>query len=178
VPSSRVGASGQAPSPLLFTQSPEDKFIGTLTGPTTQNLTSEYAEPLLRVGDIQTGFGVLVRFFLGFAGLIAVVYLVFNGFRYAMARGEDNQIGQAKKGITYAIVGLLLILAAYTIVATVLNFGAQPVPSVGVGVGIFFLIFIHVFSYVFFYRIFSVILAKWEHYLLLGNHILSWHVNK
>lgn len=123
---------------LVFTKDPNSVFIGTFTGPTTANLRGAYADPLLMISDRQTAFQVLVRFFLGFIGIVCLLFLVFNGFRYTMSRGEEAQMTQAKKGIMYAIIGLVIVLAAYTIVATVLNFGAQPTPNVGVGVGLSF----------------------------------------
>ncbi|MBI4836626.1 MAG: hypothetical protein HY817_05195 [Candidatus Abawacabacteria bacterium] len=123
--------------PLQFNGDPNRKYVGTFTGPSTENLQSYYSNPLLLLRDRQTAFSVLVRFFLGLIGVVALLYLVFNGYRYAMARGEDAQISQAKKGILYAVIGLIIVLAAYTIVATVLNFGATPAPpNVGIGVGI------------------------------------------
>ncbi len=96
----------------------------------------QYAQPLIRLSDRQLAFQILVNFFLGIISVVCLLFLVFNGYRYALARGEDNQISQAKKGITYAIIGLILVLAAYTIVATVLNFGAQSASGIGISVGV------------------------------------------
>lgn len=96
----------------------------------------QYAQPLIRLSDRQLAFQILVNFFLGIISVVCLLFLVFNGYRYAMARGEDNQISQAKKGITYAIIGLILVLAAYTIVATILNFGAQSASGIGISVGV------------------------------------------
>lgn len=96
----------------------------------------QYAQPLIQLSDRQLAFQILVNFFLGIISVVCLLFLVFNGYRYALARGEDNQISQAKKGITYAIIGLILVLAAYTIVATILNFGAQSGPGIGISVGV------------------------------------------
>lgn len=96
----------------------------------------QYAQPLIRLSDRQLAFQILVNFFLGIISVVCLLFLVFNGYRYALARGEDSQISQAKKGITYAVIGLILVLAAYTIVATVLNFGAQSASGIGISVGV------------------------------------------
>lgn len=96
----------------------------------------QYAQPLIQLSDRQLAFQILVNFFLGIISVVCLLFLVFNGYRYALARGEDNQISQAKKGITYAIIGLIVVLAAYTIVATILNFGAQSGPGIGISVGV------------------------------------------
>lgn len=138
-PSGGAAVSGRSgvTAPLLFTAKPRDQFIGDLTGASTQNLANYYVNPLLLVSDRQTAFRVLINFLLGLVGAVTLLFIIFNGYRYAVSRGEEAQISQAKKGIMYAVIGLLIILAAYTIVATILNFGAQPpAGSLNVGVGI------------------------------------------
>lgn len=138
--SSSSGNSGNRSGPtdaLIFTANPNDQFVGKQPGLSTAPLKDYYINPLLLVNDRQTAFRVLINFLLGLVGAVALLFIVFNGFRYAMSRGEDAQISQAKKGIMYAVIGLIVILAAYTIVATILNFGAQPTPgNLNVGVGI------------------------------------------
>ena len=130
------GQSGPVEEPPFRNIDPNSSFVGPFTGPDTAPLQGAYTAPLLQVADRQIAFQILVNFFLGVIGVVAVLYLVTNGYRYVMARGDEAQMTQAKKGITFAIIGLLFVLAAYTIVATVLNFGARPVATPGVGIGI------------------------------------------
>lgn len=73
-----------------------------------------------------------VNFALGFLGLVAVAIIVWSGFLYVTSRGEDDQIGQAKKGIIYAILGIILITLAYAVVHTLIakgTTGAEPVAA-------------------------------------------------
>ncbi len=130
------GQSGPVGTPPFRNVDPNSSFIGPFTGPDTAPLQGAYTAPLLQVADRQIAFQILVNFFLGVIGVVAVLYLVTNGYRYVMARGDEGQMTAAKKGITFAIVGLLFVLAAYTIVATILNFGARPPVTSGVSVGI------------------------------------------
>lgn len=51
------------------------------------------------------------------AASVALLMIVINGFRYIVARGEPGGTASAKNGILYAIVGLIVIMAAYSIVA-------------------------------------------------------------
>lgn len=51
-----------------------------------------------------------------FAGSIALLMIVIGGFRYVISRGDPNAMAQAKNTILYAIVGLIIVLAAYSIV--------------------------------------------------------------
>lgn len=54
-------------------------------------------------------------------GLVAVVMLIYGGFRYITSGGESQAVGNAKNTIIYAIVGLLLVVFAQVIVHFVLN---------------------------------------------------------
>ncbi|MBP7057081.1 hypothetical protein KBB08_01165 [Candidatus Gracilibacteria bacterium] len=133
--------SGAVPDlPFTTVTDPYQLYNGSVNGANVGNLASSYAQPLLRISDRQSAFRILVNFFTGIISIVALLFLVVNGYRYAMARGEDSQISQAKKGIIYAVVGLVLVIASYTIIATVLNFGAQnsQAPGISVGVGVNF----------------------------------------
>ena len=48
---------------------------------------------------------------------VALLMIVINGFRYIVARGDPNATASAKNGVLYAVVGLLVVMAAYSIVA-------------------------------------------------------------
>jgi len=56
---------------------------------------------------------------LGIAGVIAVVVLIVGGFQYASAAGNEDQIANAKKTITYAVIGLVIVALALVIVNTI-----------------------------------------------------------
>ncbi len=131
--------SGDVPA-SMFTDHTDPNLIfrAPPTGANTDGSTlGQYAQPLIRLGDRQLAFQIIVNFFLGIISVVALLFLVFNGYRYTMSRGEDSQISQAKKGIIYSVIGLIVVLAAYTIVATVLNFGAQSSsPGIGVNIGV------------------------------------------
>lgn len=48
---------------------------------------------------------------------VALLMVVIGGFRYIVARGDPSGTASAKNGILYAIVGLIVVMAAYSIVA-------------------------------------------------------------
>lgn len=52
---------------------------------------------------------------IGAAALIAVTMMMIGGLQYAMARGKAGYIDKAKKRISNAVTGLVLLLAAYNI---------------------------------------------------------------
>jgi hypothetical protein len=55
------------------------------------------------------------------AGAIAFVYLVIGGFHYVNSQGDPQRIGKAKNTIMYALVGLIVVILAQTIVSVVIS---------------------------------------------------------
>jgi len=59
--------------------------------------------------------------FIGFVSMIAFLMLVISGVRFVVAYGNDEAVGKAKNEAMYAIIGLIIALLAYTIVAIIAN---------------------------------------------------------
>lgn len=60
--------------------------------------------------------------------LIMVIMLVFWGIQFFLSKGEPAKYDKARTGLKYAVIGIAVVLAAYTIIATVAN--AVGVPDV------------------------------------------------
>ncbi|PJC37318.1 hypothetical protein CO046_01100 [Candidatus Peregrinibacteria bacterium CG_4_9_14_0_2_um_filter_53_11] len=94
-------------------------FQGGLTAPTGEGL-----DPTLTKATTAREFIInTVNFALSFLGIIAVVVVIYGGFLYVTAAGNDDQTGKGKKAILYAGVGILIIIASYAFVNTILTFG-------------------------------------------------------
>ena len=52
---------------------------------------------------------------------IAVLIIVIQGVKYVLSYGEPEKTTQARRGIIYAVVGLIVVLLADVIVAFVLG---------------------------------------------------------
>ena len=65
--------------------------------------------------NIQTVVASLVKIFLGFLGIIFVVLLIVAGFRYMTAGGDEDKVKGAVKQIRDAIIGLVIVICAYSI---------------------------------------------------------------
>ncbi|PID70466.1 hypothetical protein CSB37_02135 [bacterium DOLZORAL124_38_8] len=83
---------------------PGDNVAGTGTGDTEGSLR----QIILRY--VSKG--------LTFLGIVAVIIIIWGGFQYMTSAGEDTE--KAKNTIIYAAVGILVIMAAYAIVNTVI----------------------------------------------------------
>ncbi|MFA4930251.1 MAG: pilin [Patescibacteria group bacterium] len=72
-------------------------------------------------GTAETFAFTVINYILGAAGLVAVIYLIIGGFNYITAGGNEEQNKKATKTLLNAVIGLVVIFAAYAIVVTVQN---------------------------------------------------------
>lgn len=61
-------------------------------------------------------FGVLIHWALIFAGVIAFFFLLYGGLRFILSGGDKTAVDGARKTITYAIIGLIVVLTSFFIV--------------------------------------------------------------
>ena len=54
-------------------------------------------------------------------GIVAVIMIIFAGFKYVTAAGDSNAINSARNVLIYAIIGLAIAVVARLIAADVLN---------------------------------------------------------
>ncbi|MFH1522984.1 MAG: fibronectin type III domain-containing protein [Patescibacteria group bacterium] len=83
-------------------------------------------------GTIQEGIGLgssdprtiaanIIRISLGFLGLIAVGMIMYSGWLWMTAGGNQEKIDKAKKILIGAIIGLVIILSSFAIVTFIIN---------------------------------------------------------
>ena len=63
----------------------------------------------------------VTNWILGFAGAIAVLFIIWGGIQYLTAAGNEKQVASAKTTLTNAIIGLVVILLAGVIMLLVSN---------------------------------------------------------
>ena len=56
---------------------------------------------------------------LVFAVPLIVFMIIYAGFMYVTARGNENQVGKASKALMYAVVGGMIILGAKVIMLVI-----------------------------------------------------------
>ncbi|KKR91945.1 MAG: hypothetical protein UU95_C0024G0007 [Parcubacteria group bacterium GW2011_GWC2_42_12] len=62
-----------------------------------------------------------IRIVLGFLGIIAMIIVLYAGFKWMLSGGSEEKVGEAKKMLIAGIIGLVLILSAYIIANFVIN---------------------------------------------------------
>ncbi len=71
--------------------------------------------------DIRLIVARIIRIALGLLGTVAVVLLIYAGFLWMTAGGNEERISTAKKIMINGVIGLMIILSAYAIVNFVIN---------------------------------------------------------
>lgn len=63
----------------------------------------------------------VINIALTVAGLISVLFLIIGGFRYITSAGNEESAEQAKKIITNAIIGIVVIILSFVVVRVISN---------------------------------------------------------
>ncbi len=74
---------------------------------------------------VEGGISTIVDLLLWAIGAVSVIMLIVGGLRFATSSGNADQIKQAKNIILYAVIGLVIAIAAFAVVRFVTaTFGA------------------------------------------------------
>jgi len=65
--------------------------------------------------------------------ILIVVAVVFYGIQFLISRGDPGKVGDARKALTWGVVGIIVILGAYTIIATVGYYIGVDIPNIALG---------------------------------------------
>ncbi len=61
----------------------------------------------------------IIKYLMTFLGIIAVSIILYGGFIWMTAGGNDDRVGKAKKIIIAGLSGLIVVLSAYAIITFV-----------------------------------------------------------
>ena len=95
-------------------QSSDDLLWGGMQGDVEESLGLGNTDPRAMAASV-------VRILLGFLGIIAVLIVLWGGFKWMTAGGNEDQISQAKKILAAGVVGLIIILMAFGLAQMVVN---------------------------------------------------------
>ena len=54
-------------------------------------------------------------------GIVSVIFVIYGGYRYILSAGNPEKTSSALKTIIYALVGILVIVAAQSLILFILN---------------------------------------------------------
>lgn len=64
---------------------------------------------------------IILGIVFGIIGAIALVMIVKSGFEYITSSGDPQKASNARSGIIYALIGLIVAITAQALVAFVVN---------------------------------------------------------
>lgn len=73
----------------------------------------------------------IINWLLIFAGIIALFFIIFSGIKFLTSQGDPKQVEGARKTLTWAIVGFVLILSSFLIVRTISVITNVPLNTLG-----------------------------------------------
>jgi len=110
--------------------------VGSLATLTVGNVaaaaTTEIETGLTKTGNLETIIQSVMNTFMAIVGLATIVYLIYGGFMYLTSGGNAEKVTTAKNTIIYAIVGIIIIGAAYAIRGFVLDRLSITIPTGGI----------------------------------------------
>ena len=65
--------------------------------------------------DVKDTIAQVINIALGFLGVIAVIIIIYAGFKWMTAGGNEESVTEARKMILQAVIGLVIIFSAWII---------------------------------------------------------------
>jgi len=95
-------------------QTASAQFLTNTTG--LNDMTSQVAKSAnysnIRIEDV---IARVIQIILGFLAITFIIIMIVAGFRWMTAQGNEEQVTEAQSMIRAAIIGLVIVLATYSI---------------------------------------------------------------
>ncbi|MBP9827671.1 Ig-like domain-containing protein [Patescibacteria group bacterium] len=65
--------------------------------------------------------GTIINVFLGFLGVIFLILVIYSGFLWMTAGGDDEKVNRAKQTLIRGAIGLAIVLSAFAITSFIMN---------------------------------------------------------
>jgi hypothetical protein len=93
---------------------------GTVTGGGGVNVSIKLNNPLSKVNNIGDLVSKIIGVVVQVGGVAVVVAYIYVGFKFVMARGNEEEVTKAKKAFYWTVIGAAVLLGAEAI-----NLGIQ-----------------------------------------------------
>lgn len=118
---------------ITLAQAPAAYSNNTAPAVTSNNSSGYKLDNPLKVGNFCDLLETLLGAIIVIGMPIAVLFLVYVGFNFILARGNPEKIGKARNNLLYTVIGIAVFLGAWTIAkliqATLVNLGAGAAKS-------------------------------------------------
>jgi len=90
---------------------------------------AEVVDGIATIQGFEKVFSNILVTVLSLAAVVLFVMLIVGGFKYITAANDPKAAEAAKKTVTYAIAGIVVIALSYLILATIQTFTGAPVTT-------------------------------------------------
>lgn len=98
---------------MAITLLPNAALAAGLVAPTTPSGLSNQS--------LDVTINNIITAVLGLVGIIALGVILYGGFRWMTAAGNEEAVGEAKKIITAGVIGLIIVIVAWAVVSFVIS---------------------------------------------------------
>ena len=105
------------PLQLVFAQTPTS-IIDTSA---STSLGAKYKNGDYGLNDIMAIAINASKYILGIVGSLTLIMFIYGGVIFLISAGNPDTVGQAKKILTAAVIGLIIVFASYIIIKLVIG---------------------------------------------------------
>lgn len=87
-----------------------------------QCFTTNTTGDIVHIQALECIFANVLQVVLAFGGIVLFIMLLAGGFQYITAGGNPQGVEAAKKTLTYAIAGIILLALSFLILALISKF--------------------------------------------------------
>jgi hypothetical protein len=95
-----------------------NKACSTSAAKSSSACSTNGSDPLGGTNGIINKVSLIIAYI---SGIASVIVMVAGGFMYITANGDSSKAANARKAITYALVGLVIVVSARAIIVFILN---------------------------------------------------------
>jgi len=96
-------------------------FMALAFGDTGINATAGRAQFSTAPGQVPVIIGTVIKTALGLVGIVFLILMVYAGYIWMIARGDESKTEKAKNTIISSIIGIVIVVAAYAITSFVVT---------------------------------------------------------
>ena len=74
--------------------------------------------------QLTTTISLIITWLLAIVAIIAFIYMIINGIKYITAGGDAAKATEARQGVVNAIIGIVIVVAAYFLVSFAFSLGS------------------------------------------------------
>ena len=115
-----IGLAAPLAAPAIVSADIQSSLCGS-----AQDLSVNSTKDCTTTGGSESRFqeilATVINIFSVIVGIVAVIMIIFGGFKYITSAGNQENIKTAKTTIIYALVGLIIVALAQVIVRFVLR---------------------------------------------------------